>query len=147
MYLKFNNDIVTHPYTIQQLREDNPNVSFPAEMNNTFLEEWGVYEIMNVPAPIDYTKNISEATPTLIDGVWYQNWNQIPATQSEIDYRLENQWFIVRQTRNELLTECDWTQLTDVSSETKTLWAEYRQLLRDITKQENPFNIVWPVKP
>jgi hypothetical protein len=147
MYLKFSNDTITYPYTIQQLREDNSNVSFPAEMSNQFLAEWDVFEINNVPAPIDYTKNITEGTPILIDGKWYQSWNQTVASDSEINYRLENQWFIVRETRNELLTECDWTQLGDVASETKNLWAEYRQSLRDITKQENPFNINWPVKP
>jgi hypothetical protein len=147
MYLKFSNDTITYPYTIQQLREDNSNVSFPAEMSNQFLAEWDVFEINNVPAPIDYTKNITEATPILIDGKWYQSWNQTAASDSEINYRLENQWFIVRETRNELLAECDWTQLNDVASETKNLWAEYRQSLRDITQQENPFNINWPVKP
>jgi hypothetical protein len=147
MYLKFSNDTITYPYTIQQLREDNSNVSFPAEMSNQFLAEWDIFEINNVPAPIDYTKNITEGTPILIDGKWYQSWNQTVASDSEINYRLENQWFIVRETRNELLTECDWTQLGDVASETKNLWSAYRQSLRDITEQENPFNINWPVKP
>jgi len=147
MYLKFSNDTITYPYTIQQLREDNPNVSFPAEMNNEFLNEWDVFEIENVPAPIDYTKDIVEGTPTLIDNKWYQSWNQTSASQTEIDYRLESQWFIIRQTRDELLAECDWTQLGDIPSDTKSKWTEYRQQLRDITTQENPFNILWPVKP
>jgi hypothetical protein len=49
--------------------------------------------------------------------------------------------------RNQLLTECDWTQLSDISTETKAAWAEYRQSLRDITSQSNPFSINWPVKP
>jgi hypothetical protein len=26
----------------------------------------------------------------------------------------------------------------------KTAWATYRQALRDITKQADPFNIAWP---
>jgi hypothetical protein len=147
MYLKFSNDIITYPYTIQQLREDNPNVSFPAEMNNEFLSEWDVFEIENVPAPINYTKDIVEGTPTLIDNKWYQSWNQTSASQTEIDYRLKSQWFIIRQTRDELLAECDWTQLGDIPSDIKSKWTEYRQQLRDITAQENPFNILWPVKP
>jgi hypothetical protein len=53
----------------------------------------------------------------------------------------------VRQIRNELLGECDWTQLTDIPAETKNLWQNYRQELRDITNQSNPFNIIWPVRP
>ena len=49
--------------------------------------------------------------------------------------------------RNDLLFNCDWTQLPDVplTEEKKLLWAEYRQNLRDITKQpEFPTNIIWP---
>ena len=33
------------------------------------------------------------------------------------------------------------------SSKTKELWQTYRQELRNITSQTNPFSIVWPVKP
>lgn len=56
-------------------------------------------------------------------------------------------WAKVRQKRDNLLIACDWTQLPDVPSETKTVWADYRQALRDITSQTDPFNIVWPTPP
>lgn len=49
--------------------------------------------------------------------------------------------------RNELLFNSDWTQLPDspLTEQKKLLWAEYRQNLRDITKQpEFPTNIIWP---
>jgi hypothetical protein len=111
------------------------------------MTQFGLYEVEQTPKPNDYTKNITEGTPILTDGVYYQNWIQVNASESEIDYRLENQWFVVREIRNELLSECDWTQLSDIPSETKVIWSEYRQSLRDITSQTNPFNITWPVKP
>lgn len=40
--------------------------------------------------------------------------------------------------RDSLLEESDWTQMPDspLSEERKGAWAEYRQELRDITKQE-----------
>jgi hypothetical protein len=91
--------------------------------------------------PNDYTKNITEGTPVLTDGVYYQNWIIVNATESEINYRLENQWEEIRLIRNELLKESDWTQLSDVSQTIKDLWTVYRQELRNITNQENPFNI------
>ena len=53
----------------------------------------------------------------------------------------------LRNKGNQLLNECDWTQLSDIPTETKAIWTEYRQSLRDITNQTNPFDIVWPVKP
>ena len=56
-------------------------------------------------------------------------------------------WRNARVTRNALLQASDWTQLPDVPLATKEAWAEYRQALRDITNQPDPFNIVWPVPP
>ena len=147
MYLRIIENTINYPYSIPQLRAAFPNTSLPSELTDESLVEWDMYVVTPTPMPNDYTKNITEGTPVLTDGVYYQSWNQTDASQSEIDYRLENQWFIVRETRNELLAECDWTQLSDVSTETKSIWSEYRQSLRDITSQTNPFSITWPVKP
>ena len=147
MYLRIIDETINYPYSIPQLRVAFPNVSLPAELTDISLVEWDMYVVTPTPMPTDYTKNITEGTPVLTDGVYYQNWIQTDASQSEIDYRLENQWFIIRETRNELLSECDWTQLADIPTETKSIWSEYRQSLRDITSQTNPFNITWPVKP
>jgi len=147
MYLRIIDETINYPYSIRQLRAAFPNVSLPSELTDTSLIEWDMYVVTPNPMPTDYTKNITEGTPVLTDGVYYQNWIQTNASQSEIDYRLENQWFIIRETRNELLAECDWTQLADIPSETKVIWSEYRQSLRDITSQTNPFSITWPVKP
>ena len=147
MYLRIINDTINYPYDIPTLRASHPNVSFPTNLTNEVLAEWGMYVVTPTPMPNDYTKNIIEGTPVLTDGIYYQNWIQTDASESEIDYRLENQWFIVREIRNELLAECDWTQLADIPSETKSIWSDYRQSLRDITSQTNPFSITWPVKP
>jgi len=147
MYLRIVNNTTTYPYTIKDLRESLPNVSLPANLSNEQLVEWDMYEVEFSAAPNDYTKNIIEGTPTLIDGKYYQNWIQTNATEFEISQRLEDKWFEIREIRNQLLQECDWTQLGDIPTETKNVWSSYRQDLRDITNQTNPFNIIWPVKP
>jgi len=147
MYLRIIDETINYPYTIKELRQAYPNVSLPAELSDEALNEWDIYVVTPNPMPTDYTKNIIEGTPILTDGVYYQNWIQTDASQSEIDYRLENQWFVVREIRNELLKECDWTQLSDISQTIKELWGTYRQQLREITNQSNPFNIEWPIKP
>jgi hypothetical protein len=54
--------------------------------------------------------------------------------------------------RGNLLRESDWTQLPDVASsfddEEKKRWIEYRQDLRDMTKQPGwPMQIIWPKQP
>jgi hypothetical protein len=42
-----------------------------------------------------------------------------------------------------------WTQLPDAAlTNTETAnWASYRQALRNITTQSDPFNIIWPTAP
>ena len=51
--------------------------------------------------------------------------------------------------RHYLLQESDWTQLPDVplTDVQRKLWAEYRQQLRDITKQPLTPDMKWPIKP
>jgi hypothetical protein len=69
-------------------------------------------------------------------------------TKQWVDPRTpETEWPIVRARRNQLLQASDWTQLPDVPLATKEAWAVYRQALRDITEQPDPFNIVWPTPP
>lgn len=58
----------------------------------------------------------------------------------------DRMWASIRLERNSLLAACDWTQLPDAPVN-KSAWAEYRQALRDITNQSNPFEIVWPEEP
>ena len=54
----------------------------------------------------------------------------------------------VRKERDTLIAATDWTQLPDVSQETRELWATYRQALRDVTLQEGfPLAVVWPDQP
>lgn len=63
---------------------------------------------------------------------------------------LNKAWERVRNRRNKLLSESDWTQLPDNTLLTveKDQWATYRQSLRDITDSSaDPENIVWPNKP
>ena len=147
MYLRIKDGVITYPYSVQQLKVDEYNTSFPKDLTTQILEEWGVYEVSRTPKPNDYTKTITEGTPQLVDGSYVQIWDELDATQSEINATIEDKWEEVRILRNELLLECDWTQLADIPTETKELWQTYRQELRNITSQTNPFSIVWPVKP
>jgi hypothetical protein len=150
IYLKINEDqSIAYPYSIQQLKLDNPNTSFPEEVIVGTLEYYQVYPVYRTSIDQDYTKNYIEGEPELIDGLYHQTWIITDASQNEIDRRIESQWFKIRSTRNNYLKECDWTQLSDspLTAEQKTAWAEYRQELRDVTLQEDPFNIKWPIKP
>jgi hypothetical protein len=50
----------------------------------------------------------------------------------------------VRQRRDELLAQSDWTQTPDAPVD-QAAWAAYRQALRDITTQAGfPQSVTWP---
>lgn len=93
---------------------------------------------------------------------WVENgeWHPIPedkpslfhkfdfAAKVWVDPRTEAEvWTAVREKRNYRIAASDWTQLPDVPLVTKEAWAAYRQQLRDITLQPDPFNIIWPTAP
>lgn len=74
-----------------------------------------------------------------------------PSRNHDFDYRTkqwvanpDKAWAAVRAERNKRLAASDWTQLGDVND---AAWLTYRQALRDITTQSNPFAITWPVAP
>ena len=59
------------------------------------------------------------------------------------------EWKTVRFYRDKKLQACDWTVLPDVPMDAskRTEWETYRQELRDVTDQSDPFNITWPTPP
>lgn len=67
-----------------------------------------------------------------------------------LDQPVPMSWDIIRESRNLLLLESDWTVLPDspLSEEKKQEWKTYRQSLRDITENFSDTNtIIWPSKP
>ena len=74
-------------------------------------------------------------------------------TQQEITQEItqenESKWLSIREERNQLLSESDWTQVLDspFTELKKNEWKIYRQELRDITLQTDVFNVIWPIKP
>ena len=90
-------------------------------------------------------------TPTQVLG-WNSDtisWFIRDKTPEELQAEIDAQWDVIRAERNSLLSASDWTQLPDspLTIEQKQSWAEYRQSLRDVTLQSDPFNITWPIAP
>jgi hypothetical protein len=81
------------------------------------------------------------------DQRWTQVWRVREMTSEEVAQRSDNAASAVRQQRNNLLKDSDWTQITDAPAD-KTAWATYRQALRDVTAQAGfPMTITWPEAP
>ena len=56
-------------------------------------------------------------------------------------------WWHIRKKRDGLIAQTDWTQSPDVPNSTKTKWQAYRQALRDVPSQSDPYNVTWPTQP
>lgn len=65
------------------------------------------------------------------------------------DVRREAQWRNVRLERNHRLASTDWLVARAHESGTTLApeWVAYRQALRDVTDQVDPFAVVWPIPP
>jgi len=147
-----NQTVEIFPYSIGDLRRDNRNTSFPRNPSEEMLATWNVFPVKDRPAPEfdPATENCNQVNPTLENGEWVMTWQVSPASAEEIAERLEQKSAEVRQQRNQLLTESDWTQLADspLDADTKSAWALYRETLRQVPEQSGfPWNIVWPTKP
>ena len=151
MYLKVSGSNITYPYSVQDLKLENKNISFPSLISDSLLETFGVYkvELKDSGYDDDYTKDVVEVTPTLSGSVYVQTYQISDADETTINTRKEIKWEEIREQRNQLLSQCDWTQFQDspITGSQLTLWQTYRQQLRDITNQSNPFDIIWPTKP
>lgn len=127
-------------------------------MPYAFLNPDGTIKMV-VPKPTPFMRvgegeRIVNYNPPAVDESLYTPTpvTPVPADAMDVTFTVEPRpdevvWPIVRARRAVLLAETDWTQLPDVPLETKNLWAEYRQALRDITQQPDPRNIIWPTAP
>jgi len=146
-YIQVENGVVKgYPRPLPQNWADVSNFYL---LENERLRQYGWYPVRFVPA-IKTENDVVTGQNFVVEGTEVVQYEQIKLkTQDEIQQEniqlLEN----IREERNKLLFECDWTQLTDVpiSEENKGKWKQYRQALRDITNQSDPHNIVWPTKP
>ena len=156
MYVKITNGSVDeYPYSVNQLRRDNPSTSFPRTISDSALEDWGVYPVTVQDNPTyDVRTQVLETstTPTLVDGVWTLTVSVTNKTTNAIQEYDNNAAEANRSVRNSLLFKSDWTQMNDspLSNEDKTAWATYRQELRSITDLDAWPNLSdddWPTKP
>jgi hypothetical protein len=100
-----------------------------------------------------------------LDGKWYTKYILGPvftdtpasegqpaktAAENEAEYKARKdaeQARSIRNSRTEMLNDCDWTQIADSTAD-KTAWATYRQALRDVPLQTGfPWEITWPTQP
>jgi hypothetical protein len=133
-----NQDLVIKDHT-----EWFPNTSFGDRGPSLeWIAEQGYY-VISVWKPYNHaTEKLVSAAPHLFDGMCCLV-DVEPMTADELKSRVDTQWAVIRSQRNQMLKDTDWTQVADAPVDNLT-WAIYRQELRDITTQADPFKITWP---
>lgn len=76
-------------YSIWNLRRDNPNVSFPKEMSDKALAEYGIFRVVVKEQPeVGLGERlVQDETPVLENGVWTIGWSvhRIEVTKKMVD--------------------------------------------------------------
>ena len=128
--------------TIQDLF---PNTSFTAAGPNAdFLSANNVVEFIETLTFTAPTQKLSTVDAYVQDGKAYNV--KVESTTADEQAALKTQeWTRVRNKRNGLLENTDWRASSDLTL--SDAWKTYRQALRDITTQSDPYNITWPTEP
>ena len=137
-----------YPYSLTQLKLDNPNVSFTTSYDDNTLLAFNVVPVVSVTKPpFIYDKNLIVTAVEAEGGGYVQVWSYEDADPADVVQRTIDESSIVRAQRNNLLSTSDWTQLPDSPVDSVT-WATYRQELRDVPQQAGfPWTVTWPTAP
>ena len=130
------------------VRKMFPNVSLPRVWDEGVLNYLGVDPVFESPTP-----TTTRYQTAFKDGVefksdkWMWKW-VVSEMDDEAKASLDaTQAKSVREQRNKLIAECDWTQVADAPVD-KEAWATYRQALRDVPTQAGfPWDVTWPEAP
>ena len=96
--------------------------------------------------------------------IWMSGNSYPKPTEEEVNQKLKELQIaepmrLLREERNKLISETDWTQLKDIDLDIirERNWKNYRQALRDLPAKSNPkldsygnldmSSITWPTKP
>lgn len=92
MFAKLQNgQIAQYPYTVQQLCEDNPNISFPANLDDATLARFDTVRVVitGQPEHDKISESVVEIPPVfnVARSRWEQDWDIIPASAEEAAQR------------------------------------------------------------
>lgn len=149
-----------------EFRRLHPNTSMPKPLTEEVINDFGgdvVFEGAQSTGGTVYQYSQQDGVE-LVNGKWFTKYILAPnftdytddegvlhtAEAQEVAYKAvkdEAQAKSVRDTRNKMLSDCDWTQLADSTAD-KATWATYRQALRDLPMQTGfPFDVIYPDAP
>jgi transposase len=83
-----------YPYTLSELRRDNPNVSFPSDLTGVDLSIYDAAEVITDSAPSydPKSESIEPLPPKKVQGSWKVQWKKRALSQKEIKSRVPADW-------------------------------------------------------
>ena len=141
--------ILTSPMTVGDYRELFSNTSFPSSgPSDEFLTANNAKKVNAFKAHDRLTQKLISCS-AYDDGEFVSVVQVADLSAEEIQAAKDSAMSQLRATRNQLLKECDWTQIADCTIPKKTEWATYRQTLRDFpsTVSDARSTITWPHNP
>lgn len=129
-------------------RGRHSNISFPANLSEKLLNEFGADIVFESPQPnVTHYEFVRRVGVEQMNGKWHKKYEAVEMDSEAKLAADQKQARIVREHRTRLLAESDWTQLADAPVDSAA-WAAYRQALRDVPGQPGfPWTVDWPVKP
>ena len=150
----FNSHITTMKYAIIEgttvkktgtLQQLFPNTSFGnTAPNANFYTENNVVELLESRNHTVLTQKLTTVEPYFENGKAY-NVKVENTTAEEQTALISKQWIHIRSERDTKLLQTDWRASSDLTLSDE--WKTYRQALRDVPTQTDPFNIIWPTEP
>jgi hypothetical protein len=140
MYVKVT-DGVGEAYSIEQLKADNPNTSFPDPMPDNVLASFNVYQCeLDEPS---YDPLCQRLVPSSFSQDSDGNWMLSHTVENTEEAAAKTQ---IRRHRNEQLNDTDYLALSD--NALSSAMGQYRADLRAVPQQSGfPFSVTWPTKP
>jgi len=141
--------ILTNPITVGDYRELFSNTSFNANgPSDEFLSANNAKKVNAFKAHDSLTQKLVSCS-AYDDGEFVSVVQVESLSAEEIQAAKDSAMDNIRYQRNQLLKDCDWTQIADCTIPKKADWATYRQTLRDLpsTITEPRTFADWPHNP
>ena len=132
-----------------EFRALHPNTSMPQLLTEATLKSFDAEVVFEGPQaqPTRYQVAYRNGVE-LIDGKWYTKYSVSDMTAEAKTALDASQAKSIRDQRDRLIAETDWTQGKDIADSVSAKYTTYRQALRNVPTQSGfPWTVQWPTKP
>jgi hypothetical protein len=132
-----------------EFRALHPHTSMPQLLTEAVLKSFDATVVFEGPQAqptryqVAYRNGVEQ-----IDGKWYTKYSVSDMGAEARAAKDAQQAQSVRDTRDRLIAETDWSQGKDIADSVSAKYTTYRQALRDVPTQTGfPWDVQWPTKP